>query len=350
MKGHTLIITEKPQSAVKIASALGKSKKKIETGVSYYEVDRKGEKMVVAAAAGHLFTLSQKSKRGTPLPVFDIEWIPSYEKKAKFTKKFYNVLKKLCKGATKFVVATDYDIEGEVIGWNILRFICGKKDAKRMKYSTLTATELEQSYKNLMPTLDWGQAIAGETRHHLDWMYGINLSRILMSSIKKAGGFKIMSIGRVQGPALRLVVDKELTIQKFKSKPYWQIYISAAGIKLKHNKDITNKKELDKFKKLKGEKSLLTTKKREQTITPPAPFDLTTLQIESYKYFGLKPSTTLQIAQHLYLAGIISYPRTSSQKIPESVKPLKILEKLKKKFKFADRESARLDFLGSGLG
>src|SRR3989344_4904178 len=123
---------------------------------------------------------------------------------AAFTKNYLEVLQKLARKAEEIIIATDYDIEGEVIGWNVLRFICGRETAKRMKYSTLTKNELVQAYENPMPQPDWGQAYAGETRHILDWLYGINLSRALMSAIKTAGSFKILSIGRVQGPALKI--------------------------------------------------------------------------------------------------------------------------------------------------
>jgi DNA topoisomerase-1 len=334
---YILVITEKPQAAEKIAFALGTARKVSSLGVPYFEVSRNGEKIVVAAAAGHLFTLVQKT-RGQ-IPVFDLEWRPSFEKKAVFTKKFYDVLKKLCRNAKNYVVATDYDIEGEVIGWNILRFICGQEDAKRMKYSTLTAPELGQAYENLMPTIDWGQAIAGETRHYLDWMYGINLSRALMEAIKKAGSFKIMSIGRVQGPALRLVVDKEIEIQNFKPVPFWQVFIRVNGVQLKHVKDITDKKELEKFEGLKGKIADVKTAISEENILPPAPFDLTTLQTEVYRFFKITPARTLQIAQQLYLSGLISYPRTSSQKIPEAINAKGILSRLAKNFSFVDEAS-----------
>jgi DNA topoisomerase-1 len=342
---YTLILTEKPQAAAKIADALGKAKRLGDTGVPYYEVTRDGEKIVVAAAAGHLFTLSQKT-RG-PLPIFDLEWVPSYEKKAAFTKKFYQTLARLGRSAKNFVVATDYDIEGEVIGLNIIRYIFHQKDAKRMKYSTLTAPELNYAYSHLMPTIDWGQAIAGETRHYLDWMYGINLSRALMEAIRKTGSFKIMSIGRVQGPALRMVVDKELEIQSFKSSAFWQIYITILGTRLKYHKDITNKQELKKFEGLKGKTASVKTDTKEESIMPPAPFDLTTLQIEAYKHFKINPARTLQICQHLYLSGLISYPRTSSQKIPESISPGKILNKLAQEFKFVELVTRKKPVEGS---
>ncbi|MFH1500862.1 MAG: DNA topoisomerase I [archaeon] len=332
---YILIITEKPQAAQKIADALGKNNKvSNKDRTSYYELQRGGKKIVVAAAVGHLLGLEQeKGQKGWP--IFKLEWKPSYsKKKAEFTKKYYNLLAKLCKQASEFIIATDYDVEGEVIGLNIVRFICKKDDAKRMKFSSLTKQEIENAYDSASPTLNWGQAIAGETRHYLDWLYGINLSRALMGAIKTTGSFRIMSIGRVQGPALHLIVDRELKIKSFKPEPYWQpfITITPGKVELKYEKDITKKSELDKFKKLKGKKGIAETKTTEQHISPPAPFNLTNLQTEAYKFFGLNPSKTLQIAQALYLAGLISYPRTSSQKIPETIFPKKILERLSKHF------------------
>lgn len=328
---YTLIITEKPQAALKIASALGKARKLNDGGAPYYELERGGKKSIVACAVGHLFGLTSKEKG---FPVFSMEWEHS-SKKNVWTKKYYNALVRLARRAKDFIVATDYDIEGEVIGWNIVRFIAKQKDARRMKFSTLTSPELQKAYENLLPTIDWGQAIAGETRHFLDWMYGINLSRALMSAIKKAGSFKIMSIGRVQGPALKLIVDKELEIQKFKSEPYWQVFIKLKGHKteLKYEKDIFDKKLIEGFKNLKGKKGIANTKKEMRNVSPPFPFDLTSLQRESYRLFGINPAKTLQIAQQLYLSGVISYPRTSSQKIPDAIEPRKILSRLKNRFK-----------------
>lgn len=334
LKGdYILIITEKPQAALKIASALGNPRKYSESGAPYYELTRNEKKIVVACAVGHLFTLTTEEKGW---PIFNIGWDANF-KRNPWGKKYYSLLKKLVKNAREFVVATDYDIEGEVIGWNIVRFIGKQKDAKRMKFSTLTSHELEYSYENLQQTINWGQAIAGETRHFLDWMYGINLSRALMSAIKKAGSFKIMSIGRVQGPALNLIVQKELEIKKFKPEPYWQVFIKLKGHKpeLKYEKDITKNQDLQKFEKLEGKKGTATTEKSTGKIPPPPPFDLTSLQREAYRLFGINPSRTLQLAQNLYLAGLISYPRTSSQKIPPSIDPRLILSKLSAKFKEA---------------
>ena len=335
-EGYELIITEKPQAALKIASSLGKSVKRENQKVPYYEVDKKGEKIIVACAVGHLFTLNQNIS-GSNVPIFDISWTPNFiARKNDFTKRYYDTLLKLAKNAGSLTVATDFDVEGEVIGLNVVRFICNQKDANRMKFSTLTEKEINKAYYEKNPNINWGQAIAGETRHYLDWFYGINFSRALMNSIKTTGKFRIMSIGRVQGPALNLIVKKEREIQAFEPKPYWQVFVtiddSKNKLELKHNKDIFEKKELKNFENLKEKTAIAETKKSEQIIPPNPPFNLTTLQTEAYKFHGITPSNTLRAAQSLYLSGLISYPRTSSQKLPESINYNEILEKLSKKY------------------
>jgi len=335
--GYELIITEKPQAALKIANALGKATQKNFNKIPYYEVERGNKKILVACAVGHLFTLKQKNK-GYQIPTFNISWIPNYlARKGDFTKRYYDTILKLAKESSSITVATDYDIEGEVIGLNIIRYICNQSEASRMKFSTLTKDELEQAYENKSPHLNWGQAIAGETRHYLDWFYGINLSRALMNAIKTTGKFKIMSIGRVQGPTLNLIVEKEREILAFKSKPYWQVFITISNkknkLELKYIKDIFDKSHLNKFENLKGREVLAETIKKQESLPPPSPFNLTTLQMEAYKFYGITPSRTLQIAQSLYLAGLISYPRTSSQKLPESIGYKEIIKKLAKEFR-----------------
>ncbi len=339
--GPVLIITEKPQAAQKIADALadGKSVKRSSEKVPYYELTRDKKFIQVVCAVGHLFSVAQIRPKNK-WPTFDIAWAPNYlVRKNDFTKKYYDVIVKLCKNASEIIVATDYDIEGEVIGVNVVRYICNQKDAERMKFSTLTAKEIQDAYENRSKNLDWKQGIAGETRHFLDWIYGINLSRALMNAISSVGKFKLMSIGRVQGPTLDIIVKKEHEIENFKSEKYWQIFLDISDeinlIKVQHVKNIVTKKELEKFKKLKGEKGEAKTEKSQRKISPPAPFNLTNLQTEAYKLYKIIPSKTLQIAQRLYLAGVISYPRTSSQKIPKEIGYDKILKRISEKFGFA---------------
>ena len=119
-------------------------------------------------------------------------------------------------------VATDYDIEGEVIGLNVVRELLGLKDANRMKFSTLTVGELQEAYKNKTKTLNWGQANAGVVRHTLDWYYGINLCQIIYKSLSAVlNRYQPLSIGRVQGPSLAILAERELEIKKFKPKFGW---------------------------------------------------------------------------------------------------------------------------------
>ncbi|MBI4449412.1 DNA topoisomerase I [Candidatus Woesearchaeota archaeon] len=340
---YTLLITEKPSSAQKIAIALadGDPKKLLDNGVPYYQIKHCGKEIVVVPAVGHLYGLREVKEKGSlGYPTFNTEWAPiaDFKKEAAFSKKYLALIKKLAKKASDFCLGTDYDIEGETLGYNILRFACGKDDAKRMKYSTLTQKELIESYDHAMPHIDHGQADAGVTRHTLDWYYGINLSRALTSSIKAAGTFKILSSGRVQGPALKIIVDREREIKSFKPVPFWQL-CALASIK---DADLEFWHVIDKFweeskaaaiyKKVGKEKSgiVKSIDASQQKQAPPHPFDLTTLQTEAYTTCGISPKNTLAIAQSLYLRGLISYPRTASQQLPESLGFKTLLAKLAK--------------------
>ncbi|MBI2135688.1 DNA topoisomerase I [Candidatus Woesearchaeota archaeon] len=377
-EAYQLIITEKPNAAKKIADALadGKAIKEGGKGAPYYRIAHGNQDIAVTCAVGHLYGLverkddEEKKKTGSSdaesenkgktntkktkskynFPVFDIEWKPVSEtnKNSAFTQKYLSTIKQLAKNASSYVVATDYDIEGEVIGLNIIRFACKQKDAQRMKFSTLTKEDLVEAYGQLSKHLDWGQANAGETRHILDWYWGINTSRALMFAIKKAGMFKILSTGRVQGPALKLIVDKEREIKKFKSEPYWQIELAGNADKSKSaNKKIDAWHKEDKFwekkkadavmSKLNGAKEALISAVDKNLFqqAPPVPFDLTSLQLEASKTVRISPKRTLEIAQELYIGGHISYPRTSSQQLSEKVGFKKILNLLAKQKEYA---------------
>ncbi len=334
-----LIIAEKPAAAQKIASALGKSSRQTLGKIGYFEVSADKKTILVVPAVGHLYTLAQKEK-GYKYPVFDIEWKPTSEtsKTAAFSKPYLENLKKLAKEADEFIVATDFDTEGEVIGLNIVRFACGQKDAKRMKFSTLTAGDLKEAYANILPHLEWGQAEAGETRHWLDWWYGINLSRAASDALNTAThSFTALSIGRVQGPALKILADREIEIQNFVSKPYWQLFahvkhpVATEPLIATHERDkFWDEKEAKTiFAKVKDKPAtVLSTEATKQTVNPPFPFDLTSMQIEAYRVFRIPPKKTLEIAQELYTAAYISYPRTSSQKLPPQLNYKKLLTSL----------------------
>ena len=350
---YELIITEKPSTAEKIAGALaeGKPVKKAKDGASYYELTNGGKDIVVCSAVGHLFTVAEIDK-SFKYPSFDIEWrlTADVEKGAGFSRKYATVIKQLARGAKEFTVATDYDIEGETIGLNIIRHLCDQKDANRMKFSTVTAEDLREAYAAKGRHIDWGQGNAGVTRHVLDWYYGINVSRALTQSVKTAGGFMILSTGRVQGPSLKIVVDREREIKAFIPVPYWQVLLE--GVKdgkaweALHEKDRFDSEEDAKrvLKDCKGKPATVDRVERKRfNQAPPVPFDLGGLQTESYRAFGISPKETLAIAQSLYTGAFISYPRTSSQKLPAKIGYRKILKSLGANPAFADGAQALLE-------
>ncbi|AHF80003.1 DNA topoisomerase I [Thermococcus paralvinellae] len=339
----TLIIAEKPNVAKKIAHALaeGKPVRKTLYGVPYYELTRDGKKIIVAPAVGHLYTLAPKTKT-YGYPIFDIEWVPVYvaEKGKSYAKDYIKALRELAKRADEFVVACDYDTEGEVIGYTALKYACGvdPKKAKRMKFSALTKRDILKAWYNIEPTINFGMADAGIARHVLDWYWGVNLSRALTHAIKRASGkWMILSTGRVQGPTLKFLVEREKEIANFKPTPYWVIKM----ILEKNGKQYTATYEKERILDEEEAKRIVQEAKKgpafvekvevkQQKRNPPHPFDLGTLQREAYSAFGYSPKKTLDIAQRLYERGFTSYPRTSSQKLPKNLNYRYIIQSLAK--------------------
>ena len=205
---NTLIIAEKPSVALRLAIALGNNtQRKINlNGVNYYEIATPSGNTYIAAAVGHIFTVRQKgTTRG--YPVLDVEWAASYEvnKLAYYTKKYLDVFKMLAQRSDNYINACDFDIEGTVIGTNIIKFLGGvMQKGQRMKFSTTTIPDLKNSYENLMP-LDLNNFHAGEVRHMLDWLWGINLSRALTSALVGTKFMRSLSIGRSRDQHLRFL-------------------------------------------------------------------------------------------------------------------------------------------------
>jgi DNA topoisomerase-1 len=336
---NTLIIAEKPSVALRIAIALGNNTQKRlnMNGVSYYEIDDGKERLYIAAAVGHLFTIRQSdNKQG--YPILDVKWSASYEvnKSSYFTKKYLDVFSELGKRSDHYINACDFDIEGTVIGTNIIKFLGGDmlKNSKRMKFSTTTIPDLKEAYANLMP-LDTSNFYAGEARHMLDWLWGINLSRALTSALVGTKFMRYLSIGRVQGPTLAILARRELEIGKFISKPYWLVLALIKDVEFSNSRgEIFEKNTADKALEDTSAHSKRAVVKEvetnEQLVRPYPPFDLTALQLEASRVLRMDPSATLATAQSLYERAYISYPRTSSQKLPPTLGLPKIIGELAK--------------------
>jgi DNA topoisomerase-1 len=207
-----------------------------------------------------------------------------------------------------------------------------------MKFSTLTKQELEKAYAQPLPHLDFGLIEAGLTRHEVDWLYGINLSRALTIATRKCGGkYTALTTGRVQGPTLKFLVAREEAIRSFVPTPNWkiraQVEIDGRIFEARYVEDrIENKNEAETIanscKDKKGQVEEIEIKEFKQP--PPFLFNLSALQNDAYSLFRYTPRRTLNIAQQLYLDALISYPRTDSQRLPPTVDYKMILKNLMK--------------------
>jgi DNA topoisomerase-1 len=300
-------------------------------GTTVFRFSRKGEEFVVCAAQGHVYGVSDPTEERSVYPVFDVEWYSSdlIDDDSAGAARRIAAVRKLAAGASKFVNACDFDVEGETIGFNLLRYACGgrERDALRAKFSTLTREDLVRAFDELTPQASQGLARAGRARHAVDFVWGVNLSRALSQSALGSGHrYRTVSIGRVQGPTLGFLVQREREIREFVPVPYWKITGIFEKDGRKFNADYSKPKVDEKAPAEKvredclGKAAVATSVRRSVVqVGPPVPFSIGDLQKEAYRAFGFTPSRTLQLAERLYLAALISYPRTGSQRLPPSI-------------------------------
>jgi DNA topoisomerase-1 len=336
LKGKTLIIAEKPKAAKKIAEALS-SKYTVRRyhDIPYYEIKLNDSTIIIASAVGHLYEL-HTNVRG--YPVFEYKWVPAYiaNMKKKYVKPYIELLDMLFKNCDYYVNACDYDIEGSVIGYILIKFHGDLSRAFRAKFSSLMAQEIKGSFNQLI-SLDYNMIEAGLSRHELDWMWGINISRALMQAIYTNTKKKIvLSAGRVQTPTLKHVVDYEIQRKLFIPIPQYSVSVVAKKdshlitadysynpvARVEDARIIKDKLEKTKYLLVKSYTA------SRQKYNPPPPFNLSDLQEEAAKIYGFSPMKTQEIAEQLYLEALISYPRTNSQKLPPTLSYRDILDKI----------------------
>jgi DNA topoisomerase-1 len=332
---YTLVVCEKPDAARRIAQALGDPSESRPSGVSVFDVTFNGSRYMVTSAIGHLYGVTDNTSSRSVYPVLDLEWAP-LQKNARAARAI-KVISDLAKNASSFIHACDYDQEGEVIGYTILEYACNGmyEESRRAKFSTLTDDEIRESFGNLeAPSA--GLAEAGRSRHVLDFLYGINLSRALSMSFKATkGGYYNLSIGRVQGPTLAFAVDRELEIRLHVPVPYWTISATLAKDGEKFSAEYF-KPRIETLAEASmihascsgNDATVKQIQDRKVVLRPPTPFNIGDLQREAYRVLKLSPGYTLAVAEKLYLQALISYPRTSSQKLPRSIGYAKIISGL----------------------
>jgi DNA topoisomerase I len=333
VRGYTLVICEKPDAARRVAEALCAGSPEIfrvgDVPVFRLE-DARGKRYVVCAAMGHLYGIADTVKDRRVYPALDLEWFPLgaiSDKAPRLVSSRIRAIRSLSDDAGAFVNACDFDVEGETIGFNILRYACGGKEdsARRAKFSALTKDEVVEAFSEDRRDSTNGLARAGRLRHAIDFVWGVNLSRALSESLRTGYSFRTVSIGRVQGPTLNFVVEKEAEVRAFVPTPYWTVrgsfrkgdarfeakYSSVPVVSTVHAAEEV-KRACEGKEGVVSEVALRVFNQR-----PPPPFNLADLQKEAYRLFGYSPSKTLQLAERLYLGAMISYPRTGSQRLPK---------------------------------
>jgi DNA topoisomerase I len=262
----------------------------------------------VRASVGHIRDLPKSNKDAIDIPG---GFIPHYEI-SPGKEKVVSELKSLANKAEDVLLATDPDREGEAIAWHIKEAI-GLKNPKRVCFYEITKDAIKEAIKNPRE-IDENLRKAQEARRVLDRLVGYDLSGLIWKKVRYG-----LSAGRVQSPALRIIMEREREIRAFKPEQFWTI---EADTQTKDNIKITLgcDKEPRDIKEV--EKILDTAKKETWSIksvteteakrSPKAPFTTSTLQQTASTRLGFAPSKTMMAAQKLYEAGFITYMRTDS--------------------------------------
>ena len=314
-----LWLAEKKSAALQIAQAIGGGKP---DGQSI--VFANGDRLVWAS--GHLLELIQPHDYNPDWKKWDIKTLPMIPPRIKRRPRDSRAadLLRFMKGhmakAKSVVIATDPGREGEGIARQILDYAGYKGPVERLWTQSLAHDHLVKAVKQLQPgSKTLGLGIASSLRQSMDWIEGINHSRLYGIRYGQMG--EPISTGRVQSATLAMIVARDLEIEKFVPKPYYELKsdldLQEGPLTLKHApteaKRINDLREAEKRKnQSEGQSAQLNVKRTPKTLRPPNPFSLPDLQITASGKWGWTAAKTLQVLQGLYEAGRVTYPRTDS--------------------------------------
>jgi len=332
----TVIVAEKPSVARDIARVVGADHKR--DGC----LATRDERTVVTWAFGHLVRYAEPNDYGPrwagkwdfgQLPMIPDDWLLTVPKEAA---KQFEIVKRLLNSAERVICATDAGREGEHIFRLIYQRAGCRAPVERLWVSSLTHEALKTGLANLHPGRRFDAlAQAAEARAKADWLVGMNLTRAY--TVRHG---TTLSIGRVQTPTLALVVRRDEQIESFTPKLYWEVVahlepgFDAVHVR-KGDPDETGKspwvRRLDKHED--ADAVMRSVRSREVAVVaevdsrtvrhrPPALYDLTALQRDANRRLGLSAAQTLDTAQALYEAKLITYPRTESRHLSEDMRPL----------------------------
>jgi len=284
-----LLIVESPSKAKTISKYLGGDYK-------------------VVASVGHVRDLPKSNKAALDIPG---GFVPHYEI-SKGKEKVVAEIKKYAAEADEVLLATDPDREGEAIAWHIAETV-GLKNPKRVAFHEITENAVKEALKHPRK-IDQDLRKAQEARRVLDRLVGYDLSGLIWKKLRYG-----LSAGRVQSPALRILVEREREIRAFKPEDFW---VLSADVRTKRGEKFTvtcaeeprdEKIVSNVLEKARAERwKVLEIKETNAKRSPKAPFTTSTLQQAASTQLGFSPSKTMNVAQKLYEAGHISYMRTDS--------------------------------------
>jgi len=262
----------------------------------------------VRASVGHIRDLPKSNKDAIDIPG---GFIPHYEI-SPGKEKVVSEIKSLAKKADEILLATDPDREGEAIAWHIKEAV-GLKNPKRVRFHEITKDAIKEALQH--PTeIDDNLRKAQEARRVLDRLVGYDLSGLIWKKVRYG-----LSAGRVQSPALRIIMEREREIRAFKPEQFWVIEADTETkkrekITLNCDKEPRDIKEVEKILEVGNKEnwSVKNVTETEAKRSPKAPFTTSTLQQTASTRLGYAPSNTMRIAQKLYEAGLITYMRTDS--------------------------------------
>lgn len=310
-----LVIAEKPSVARSIATVIGADEKQN----GYWQ----GGGYLVSWCIGHLVSFAEADQydekyckwKYEDLPILPQPWqfIVPDEKKQQF-----EIVRSLLNrpDVDSVTAATDAGREGELIFRFVYQMAGCTKPVKRLWISSMEDAAIREGFANLRPDSDYDALYQSALcRAKADWLVGINATRLFSVLYHKT-----LTVGRVQTPTLKMLVDRDAKILRFQKEKYYTVGIQSGSLKADSGR-IADAETANSLKeKCTGANAVCTSIRREKKAEqPPKLYDLTTLQREANRLFGFTAKQTLDYAQQLYEKKLLTYPRTDSQYLTEDM-------------------------------
>ncbi|MDO9576417.1 MAG: DNA topoisomerase III [Candidatus Cloacimonadales bacterium] len=321
----SLVLAEKPS----VGKDLGRVLNCRPHGRGFME----GDKYVVTWALGHLVTLAEPETYDAKFKQWNLEYLPMLPEKMKLkvmkqTSQQFSTVKSLLqrKDIFEVIIATDAGREGELVArWIIMLGGWKNKPMKRLWISSQTDSAIKDGFANLKPSQNYDnlfQAAVG--RAEADWLVGLNVTRALTCKFDAR-----LNAGRVQTPTLALIVNREEDIRKFVPVKFWKLNALCPGFIASWQDQKGNDRIFDKSKaesllaRLKGKNAIvISVTKKAKSESAPLAYDLTELQRDANRRYGMSAKDTLHHTQMLYERfKLVTYPRTDSRYITKDMVP-----------------------------